>query len=181
PPVVSDVILKGIEVSQEKRFATAALMQKALRRAYTQTREAMSAKTAIYGMDKEPTFKSDDSVPDPKTEVLAVEPERAVRSASLPSELPTRTQPSPESVPAAGPATLAPAPMEATLQMSSAETEEVLKQADVKTEVLLAGDFPILPEIAKTPVPAAHQDTSLPTFSHEASVHKNPFATSSNE
>jgi len=91
PPVVSDVILKGIEVSQEKRFATAAEMQKALRRAYTQTREAMTAKTAIYGMDKEPTFKSEESVPDPKTEVLDLEPEFAAGKASLPSEMPTRS------------------------------------------------------------------------------------------
>lgn len=45
---VSDVILKGLEVSQEKRFATASEMQKALRAAYAQIQTAMSAETAVF-------------------------------------------------------------------------------------------------------------------------------------
>ncbi len=45
---VSDVILKGLEVSQEKRFATASEMQKALRAAYAEIQTAMSADTAVF-------------------------------------------------------------------------------------------------------------------------------------
>lgn len=47
-PAVSDVILKGLEVSQEKRFATAGEMQKALRAAYAEIQTAMSADTAVF-------------------------------------------------------------------------------------------------------------------------------------
>lgn len=47
-PAVSDVILKGLEVSQEKRFATANEMQKALRAAYAEIQTAMSADTAVF-------------------------------------------------------------------------------------------------------------------------------------
>ena len=49
-PAVSDVILKGLEVSQEKRFATATEMQKALRAAYAQAQTAMSADTAVFNI-----------------------------------------------------------------------------------------------------------------------------------
>ncbi len=45
---VSDVILKGLEVSQEKRYATAGEMQKALRAAYAEIQTAMSADTAVF-------------------------------------------------------------------------------------------------------------------------------------
>ncbi|HVQ56736.1 MAG TPA: serine/threonine-protein kinase, partial [Pyrinomonadaceae bacterium] len=45
PPPVSVVLLNGMEVSQEKRFASARDMQKALRKAYAQMQDAMSANT----------------------------------------------------------------------------------------------------------------------------------------
>ena len=45
---VSEVIHKGMEVSQEKRFADAREMQKILRRAFTEMQEAMSAKTVAF-------------------------------------------------------------------------------------------------------------------------------------
>lgn len=45
---VSEVILKGLEVSQEKRFAKASEMQKALRAAYAEIQTAMSADTALF-------------------------------------------------------------------------------------------------------------------------------------
>src|SRR5262249_39175971 len=47
-PAVSAVILQGMEVSQEKRFATARDMQKALRKADTAMQEAMAAQTMVY-------------------------------------------------------------------------------------------------------------------------------------
>ena len=46
-PAVSAVILKGLEVSQEKRYATAGEMQKALRSAYAQVQTAMAADTVV--------------------------------------------------------------------------------------------------------------------------------------
>jgi serine/threonine protein kinase len=50
PVGVSEVILKGMEVSQEKRFANAREMQKALRKAFTQLQEAMAAQTVAFNM-----------------------------------------------------------------------------------------------------------------------------------
>lgn len=77
---ISDAILKGMEISQEKRFGSAREMQKVMRRAYNKTLESMSAQTIA--------FKADGSVPDPveindsamKTEVfqdVAVEPDNS--------------------------------------------------------------------------------------------------------
>lgn len=44
---ISDVILRGMAVSQEKRFESAREMQKTLRRAYSDVQNAMSAKTVV--------------------------------------------------------------------------------------------------------------------------------------
>jgi hypothetical protein len=48
PREVSDVILHGMEVSQEKRFSVAKEMQKALRKAFSQMQEAMTAQTIAF-------------------------------------------------------------------------------------------------------------------------------------
>lgn len=48
PPAVSDVILKGMEVSQDKRFGTAREMQKALRKAFSEMQNVMSAETVAF-------------------------------------------------------------------------------------------------------------------------------------
>src|SRR5688572_16331457 len=53
PRGVSDVILKGMEVSQEKRYSTAKEMQKVLRKAFSQMQEAMSAQTVAFNMQGE--------------------------------------------------------------------------------------------------------------------------------
>ena len=50
PVAVSGVILQGMEVSQDKRFAQARDMQKALRRAFTQMQEAMAAQTVAFNI-----------------------------------------------------------------------------------------------------------------------------------
>ncbi len=47
PKSISDVIAQGMEVSQEKRFETAREMQRALRKAYSEMQNAMSAKTVV--------------------------------------------------------------------------------------------------------------------------------------
>jgi serine/threonine protein kinase len=60
PAPVSVVLLHGMEVSQEKRFPSARDMQKALRKAYAQMQDAMSANTVV--MSAEGTSQSD-SVP----------------------------------------------------------------------------------------------------------------------
>src|SRR5215218_6176509 len=65
PASVSEVILKGLEVSQEKRFGAAREMQKALRRAFTKMQEAMAAQTVAFNLG--------DAVPAETPAVAAVE------------------------------------------------------------------------------------------------------------
>lgn len=155
PQVVSDVILKGIEVSQEKRYATAAEMQKVLRRGYKQTQEAMSAQTAVFGMEREPAFKSGDAVTDPAGVALDSAPMLVSPIQSVPSEMPTQMQSKSDEE-----------SMDATLQMNPAEAESVMKQADVKTEVLLAGDLPFIPDIEEPP-PILLDEPLASTFTDE--------------
>ena len=50
PATVSEVTLKGMEVSQDKRFSNAREMQKALRRAFSQMQEAMAAQTVAFNI-----------------------------------------------------------------------------------------------------------------------------------
>ena len=50
---VSRVILKGMEVSQDKRYSSAREMQKALRKAFTAMQEAMSAHTVAFNAQGE--------------------------------------------------------------------------------------------------------------------------------
>jgi serine/threonine protein kinase len=47
PPAVSEVILKGMEINQDKRFESAKEMQRALRKAYAEMQQAMAAKTVV--------------------------------------------------------------------------------------------------------------------------------------
>ncbi len=51
PQPVSDVILRGMEVSQDRRYATAREMQKELRKAFASMQDAMSAKTVAFSSD----------------------------------------------------------------------------------------------------------------------------------
>lgn len=48
---LSDIILKGMDISQEKRYPTARDMQKALRKAYNQLQDSMSAETVAFNVN----------------------------------------------------------------------------------------------------------------------------------
>lgn len=72
--VVSDVILKGISVSQEQRFATAREMQKELRDAYAKMQKAMSAQTIAFNAKSEQILP-DAVETDGKSEPVAAAPE----------------------------------------------------------------------------------------------------------
>jgi serine/threonine protein kinase len=74
PATVSEVILMGMEVSQDKRFGTAREMQKALRRAFTRMQEAMAAQTVAFNLGDVAT--AEPSVPSPaeRTQLMPPEP-----------------------------------------------------------------------------------------------------------
>lgn len=122
PQSVSVVILKGMEVSQEKRYANAREMQKVLRKAFTQMQEAMSAQTIAFNMQDEQALGV-------KTEVMGI--------GQLPPGPPLNSQTDAPSVP--HPEEDIP-DLDATIAFEPNSQAEVLKQADVKTEVFLAGD-----------------------------------------
>jgi serine/threonine protein kinase len=66
---VSDVILKGLSVSQEQRFASAREMQKELRDAYAKMQKAMSAQTAVFNR-QESQFAPQQEIPQGQTEPM---------------------------------------------------------------------------------------------------------------
>lgn len=117
PQSVSVVILKGMEVSQEKRYANAREMQKVLRKAFTQMQEAMSAQTIAFNMQDEQALGV-------KTEVMGI--------GQLPPGPPLNSQTDAPSVP--HPEEDIP-DLDATIAFEPNSQAEVLKQADVKTEV----------------------------------------------
>ena len=181
PQAVSEVIIKGMEVSQDKRFLTAKEMQKAMRKAYAQMQDAMGAATMV--MTKDGTSQSDSvpvAVPSlDKTEVMdfaanpALSVPTALAGASAASEAPTNlvSHPTP-TPPAFDPnATVAfdPEPLPSDPHPS------LPKQADVKTEVFLAGSNSLpVPQVQETPVvdpsPAFTEDFNTPSAAEDFSA-----------
>jgi hypothetical protein len=140
PKNVSDVILKGMEVSQDKRFANARDMQKVLRKAFTQMQEAMSAQTVAFDMNGEGGFSLDEPLPSSlKTEIM--NPAQFGGPHGEPAaEIETAAKGSPAPAGESGSLNF-----DATLAFDNAV--EPVKQADVKTEVFLAGSTPFeIPE-----------------------------------
>src|SRR5205807_8459402 len=54
------------------------------------------------------------------------------------------------------------------------EAEAVLRQADVKTEVFLAGDLSVPPRIEEHPAAPVHEAAGVPTFTFDAPLTGNP-------
>ncbi|MFN6964113.1 MAG: protein kinase domain-containing protein [Pyrinomonadaceae bacterium] len=145
---VSEVILHGMEVSQERRFANAKEMQRALRKAYTQAGEAAAPKEVA-------SLSSADLRP------VAAEPSRGVSGASshvsMSGEEATRIRggdsPRPVTIPDPAP----PSPeFDATIRYTEPVAESPIRQSDIKTEVYQAGQIPLAdivdPQAAAHPV-----------------------------
>ena len=138
PREVSDVILHGMEVSQDKRFGDAKSMQKALRKAYSEIQEAMSAQTVIFSAPGEISAK----IEQPAGFAYSPEPgpsgadSEATKLKSQPSDPTPATPNFEETVRYDGPIVGAPS-----------------LQADIKTEVFSTNDSPIVSEVAPPPTP----------------------------
>lgn len=121
---VSDVILKGMEVSQEKRYSNAREMQKILRKAFTEMQKATSAETVAFNIQD--------------SGIEAPPPVGLSSSAATVVENPSAGF-------ANGGAGVI--DFDATIAFDSSQKAEPAKQADVKTEVFLAGSTPFqIPE-----------------------------------
>lgn len=74
---ISDVIYKGMQISQDKRFATARDMQKALRRAYNEMQKSMSAETVAFNVEGSGLANAEINQTDASTEEYSNLPRKA--------------------------------------------------------------------------------------------------------
>jgi len=126
-PAVSNVILKGLELSREKRFGSAQEMQRALRTAHAQMQGQMSAATQVFS-----TNDID------RTEPPVKDPTAPLPASEMATKLPTEHSEVSD--------------LDATVQMSNF-VQETPKQADVKTEAFSVPSF--VPDISRGPEHAA--------------------------
>lgn len=163
PPSVSDVILKGMEVSQEKRYTTAREMQKALRKAFSEMQSAMSAQTVAFNAAE---MQANGGIPEsgPNFEATEVMDPEAIRAISNPVGAAEGAPAFSESIsqPAAPPVDL-----NATIAYDSGTTGDSLRQSDVKTEVFNTGStggaFPSI-ESEPEPEPETPEHPAAPEY-----------------
>lgn len=134
---ISDVIIKGMAISQDQRYKTAREMQKALRDAYAQMQNEMSANTVEYSSGSQPEILQSQQ----KTEVLSSVPLNSQPSLSKSNAsdiaAPTEILDLPPAVDDDAGKTVA--DFDATLRYDEEVHSSTSKQADIKTEVFLAG------------------------------------------
>ena len=162
PKSVSDIILKGMEVSQDKRYADAREMQKVLRKAFNEMQQATTAKTIAFNVNEEPAVAID-------------QPEAALASSSPASNIPVSLAQDEQEIAAASPVPVSipkgdddtPIDLEATMAYDSGFPTASVKQTDIKTEVFLGGGNSLpVPEHQsyETPAPPANEiPTGVPS------------------
>ncbi|MGI9037170.1 MAG: protein kinase domain-containing protein [Pyrinomonadaceae bacterium] len=99
PKTISDVVLKGMSLSMEQRYANAREMQKALREAYAQMQNAMSAQTVAFNKSD---VENQSSPQSPPTENLPPANNQSPANTFQPKtkDVPSSTQPNASSAPA---------------------------------------------------------------------------------
>jgi serine/threonine protein kinase len=159
PPAVSDVILNGMEVSQEKRFGTAREMQKALRKAFSEMQNAMSAQTVAFNASD---IEANGGVenPQPNFDATEVMDPEALRAISNPVGAAATSSGFSEGI--SQPTAPPPVDLNATIAYDSNQTGESIRQADVKTEVFVGGSTggEAFPPMAYEPEP--YQEATPP-------------------
>ncbi len=152
---VSDVILKGMEVSQEKRYSNAREMQKILRKAFTEMQKATSADTVAFNIGD------------------------AGIVAPPPAVLPGSNQPV-SGIPSAGSYNGGSKvdDFDATIAFDPTPQSPQIRQADVQTEVFLAGSNSFeIPE-HDVPLPFEPPTTEYKPFQSENFSDTNDFSQS---
>lgn len=69
PKAISDVIVRGMSLSADQRYETAREMQKALREAYSEMQQVMSAQTVAFTVDKAATASPEPVSPEPASQM----------------------------------------------------------------------------------------------------------------
>ncbi|MBC7899320.1 MAG: protein kinase [Saprospiraceae bacterium] len=129
---VSDVILKGMEVSQEKRYSNAREMQKILRKAFTEMQKATSAETVAFNLQETPVGVSDPQVARPLDPTGTSQPAKEVFAEN-------QSAASGGFINSGGPNGQ---DFDATIAFDAEMEPGFVKQADVQTEIFLAGSSP---------------------------------------
>jgi serine/threonine protein kinase len=156
PEEVSDVILHGMEVSQERRFSNAKEMQKSLRKAFSQMQEAMSAQTIAFSTPAEiPSSR----IEQPLGLVHTPEPQKFEDADSKATQIRDDSASDAHRTPS-----VPVSPMQDATAQYNGPIDSPVRQADVKTEVYNTGSTPLYTP-AETPaatndVPAASAETT---------------------
>jgi serine/threonine protein kinase len=139
PKEVSDVILRGMEVSQEKRYSTAKEMQKALRKAFSQMQEAMSAQTIAFSAPG--TGDGSSKIEQPVGVAHSIDDQRYDDADSQA----TRVRPDQENRDS-------PMPVVEPAASYNGPSDVGVRQSDVKTEVYHAGSTPLYTPAESEPI-----------------------------
>lgn len=172
---VSTVILKGMEISQERRFPNAREMQKALRDAFANMQNAMSAQTVAFNVqENQNTPVQSQQVSQPisqsqeKTEVLNISPSDIPPVPIAISGFNQNTG-SPQQQPNNG----QDANLDATMRMDAKPNSPNVKQSDVKTEVFIAGSTPEIAAVQNRDSFTPENNASVENFSNGNSLPQN--------
>ena len=160
PKSVSDVILKAMEVSQERRYSDAREMQRVLRKAFNDMQTATTAKTIAFTVNENRTSAID-------------QPELGLAASNDGQKAP-KVDSEPE-LETAAPAAIRPdeqIDLDATMAYDTPFPITSSKQADVKTEVFLAGEnslalpekqsYEAAPPVTTEPPPWPQDDLGTP-------------------
>ncbi len=144
---ISDVVLKGMAISQEKRWKMAREMQKALRDAYSQMQSGMSANTVAFTTESQPEISQSQQKTEQFSGIAALSsltaeiPSAPVDSISLPSQ--AQSNANVAAPPAEANKNVA-QNFDSTLRYDANGDDSGEKQSDIRTEVLLAGSTPAI-------------------------------------
>ncbi len=159
---ISDVIVKGMAVSQDLRYTNAREMQKDLRDAYAQLQKAMSANTVAFtlpagGFNAAPEkTESLFTVPPVVSPDLITETDAAKISAMRTESLPAVQNEQPN--------------FDQTLQYDGEIPQFDSKQSDIKTEVFSGGILPVAGDVIPTASEAQVEIPQAQNYSPDATT-----------
>jgi len=160
---VSDVILKGMAVSQDLRYTNAREMQKELRDAYAQLQKAMSANTIAFKMSDVAAPVQSEKTESLLSVVPLVSPD-LVTETNVPPKVPAMET---ESLPAAQNQQN---DFDATLHYNGEVQQFESKQSDIKTEVFSGGILPTEGDVIPTEMESQAQIPQVENYSPDATT-----------
>lgn len=186
PKPISDIIIKGMSVSQEQRYGNAREMQKTLRDAYTSMQSQMSAQTVAFNMQEELNpgeIPPGQSLPDNYATMIN-EPFPIGELNSQPaavSDNPPGSVNADNLKQAETPVNEAPPDFDATMRMDEFPVlDSEPKQSDIKTEVFIKDGSTDLREVEKTEDKSAEEssaispDETFPLISYDSQPRREP-------